>query len=267
MRIPSETTAATERDTPPSDGSQPQTSPSPLPWESEDASSGGTPDATDTADSGDVAASPIGPSRERLVEFLNGNLRLDVAKHALIGSPEAPSVIVEMISYDCAHCRQMHRIVKKGLARYGDQIAIVVMPIPLDMSCNKLVTTSAASHPGACTTARMALGVAAVRPDLFPKFHDWLMADKEKPPSQSEVVSKAYNMVDSTRLRQHSGSAELKEQIAGYIDLFARLQKQHRGGTLGLPVQILGNHIMSGMAAKESDVFDAWEKHLRVVRR
>jgi uncharacterized membrane protein len=232
----------------------------PTPDTDENKGNGGVSDVADDSDA-------IAPPRERFVEFLNGGLRLDVYKHPHIGSPEAPHVMIEMISYDCSHCRQMHRILKKGLARYRDQLAVIVMPIPLEMSCNKLVTSSAASHSGACTIARMALGVAAVRPELFPKFHDWLMADKEKPPPQSQVVTRAYNMVDSTQLSKRSRSPEMKEQIADYIDLYSRLQRRQQGGTLGLPVQILGDHILSGMAADESDVFDAWEKHLGVVRR
>jgi uncharacterized membrane protein len=270
MRIPSETAPNGDADTSSLNGERTQAG-SPqaaLPWETADSQSAEPTDASESESSGDKSSSPLPtPPRERIVEFLNGSLRLDVHKHPLIGSPEAPHVMVEMISYDCSHCRQMHRLVKKGLARYGDQLAIVVIPIPLEMSCNRLVTTSAASHSGACTTARMVLGVSAIQPELFGKFHDWLMADKEKPPLQSQVVTKAYNMVDSTQLSKHSRSPALKEQLAEYIDLYAKLQRQQQDGKFGLPVQILGNHIMAGAAANESDVFDAWEKHLGVVRR
>jgi hypothetical protein len=265
MRIPSDSASA-QPDTPTrNEDSQSGNGQSALPWESTDTEVSA---ATDAATSGEAAStSPATPPRERIVEFLNGSLRLDVYKHARVGSPEATHILVEMISYDCPHCRKMHRIMKEGLSRYGEQIAIVVMPIPLEMSCNKLVTTSAASHPGACTTARMALGVAALRPDLFPAFHDWLMADKEKPPLQSQVVTKAYNTVDSTQLSKYSRSAAVKEQIASYIDLYSQIQRRQSDKKLGLPVQILGDHILSGMVAKENDVFEAWEKHLGVERR
>jgi hypothetical protein len=159
----------------------------------------------------------------------------------------------------------MHRIVEKGLGRYADQMAVIVMPIPMEMSCNHLVTSREASHVGACTTARMALGVAAIRPELFSKFHDWLMADKDKPPLPTQVVTKAYDMVDSSQLSKRANSTAMKDQISSYINLYSRLQNQSRG-KLGLPVQILGDSILSGMAAQESDVYAAWEKHLGVVQ-
>ncbi len=89
------------------------------------------------------------PARERVVKFLGGKLSLDVYKHPLIGSPEAPHIVVEMVSYDCPHCRKMHAIMEDALARYGNQVALLVMPVPLDKDCNKLVTDEAASHLGA----------------------------------------------------------------------------------------------------------------------
>jgi hypothetical protein len=217
---------------------------------------------------GDAAGEPRSSSGERIVEFLNGTLKLDVYKHAVIGSPEAPHVMIEMVSYDCPHCRQMHRMIERGLARYRSQMAIIVMPIPLESRCNRLVTDPKASHPGACSTARMALGIAAIQPQSFKRFHDWLMADKEKPPREGKVFAKAYTMVDRARLRPLSNGPELTGQIKQYVELYARLANQARGSkNFGLPVQILGNHIMAGKAERESDLFEAWEKHLGVTGR
>jgi uncharacterized membrane protein len=208
------------------------------------------------------------PGGKRLVKFLNGQLTLDVYKHPLIGSPDAPHVIVEMVSYNCQHCRNTHRRVKQALSRYGDQVAIIIMVIPFERECNKLITTAAASHRGACSTARMALGVAALKPSAFAKFHDWLMADKENPPELDSIVSRAYTLVNRERLRELSGGEQLRKQIAGYINLFATLRNQHSGDKeFGLPVQILGDHVVSGTVEKASDMYGAWEKYLGVKPR
>jgi uncharacterized membrane protein len=208
------------------------------------------------------------PARQRLVKFLGGKLTLDVYKHPLIGSPEAPHVLVEMVSYDCKHCRKTHGSVKRALARYGNQVAIILMVIPLDRECNKLVTSAAASHRGACATARTALGVAAIRPSAFAKFHDWLMADEEKPPGLPAIIARAYGLVDSQRLQELSESERLKKQIDGYVNLFGTLAKQNSGNKeFGLPVQILGDHIMTGTIEKPADLYKAWEEHLGVKPR
>lgn len=222
-----------------------------------------TADATNEAPD---AASP--KKRERIVSFLGGKLKLDVYKHPVIGDPEAPHVMIEMLSYDCKHCRKMHRTIKQAKSRYGNQVAIIVMVVPLEMGCNKLVTSSAGSHRGACSTARMALGVARLRPTAFARFHDWLMADTEEPPALDRIVARAYDLADRQKLRELTQTDELKKQIAGYVDLFASLGQQHKGKKqFGLPVQILGDHVMTGTVDKSSDVYKAWEQHLGVKPR
>jgi hypothetical protein len=234
----------------------------------ESSADNATADADLPANGTNGSERPINSSRERIVEFLNGSLKLDVYKHALIGSPEAPHVMIEMVSYDCPHCREMHRIVERGLARYGSQLAVLIMPIPLEMRCNRLITDPKASHQGACSTARMALGVAAIRPQAFERFHNWLMADKEKPPRADKIIAQAYGTVDRARLSSLSNGPDLNRQIKEYIELYARLAQRAGGNNkFGLPVQILGSHIMSGKAEKESDVYEAWEKHLGVNRQ
>jgi hypothetical protein len=147
-------------------------------------------------------------------------------------------------------------------------LAVLIMPIPLETRCNRLITDPKASHQGACSTARMALGVAAIRPQAFARFHNWLMADKEKPPRADKIIAQAYSTVDRARLSSLSNGPDLNRQIREYIELYAKLAQRAGGNNkFGLPVQILGGHIMSGKAEKESDVFEAWEKHLGVTSK
>jgi hypothetical protein len=156
-------------------------------------------------------------------------------------------------------------MLEHALERYGDQVALLVMVQPLDKECNKLVTDPAASHTGACAIARLAMGVARVNPSSFASFHEFLMSgDKDKPPAFETVQPKAYVLADRSRLRQLTQSDELNKQLEGYVDLYATLQKQSGKKSFGLPVQILGDHVMSGSVEKEEDVFKAWEEHLGV---
>ena len=224
---------------------------------------------TQTNDSATNTAAPAAesePARERLVKFLGGKLTLDTYKNPMIGSPDAPHIVVEMVSYDCAHCRKMHATIERALERYGDQVAILVMPIPFDKDCNKLITGSAVSHRGACTTAKLALGIARLDPPSFVRFHDFLMSGKDdKPPAMDKVIPKANGLVDRDRLRELSRGKEVAKQVEGYIELFGKLQNSKTAGkSFGLPVQILGDHVMTGSVEKQDDVFKAWEQHLGV---
>ena len=204
-------------------------------------------------------------AHQRIVSFLGGKLSLDVYQHPLIGSPEAPHIAIEMVSYDCPHCRKMHAMMQQALAHYGGQVALLVMPIPLEKGCNKLVEVEAASHVGACATARRACGIARLDPSAFPKFHDFLMSGKDKPPTMLRIVPKSNALVDQEQLRQIIGSPEVKKQIEGYIDLYAQLQAtSHSKKTFGLPVQILGDQVMSGSVDTQEDLYKAWEEHLGI---
>jgi hypothetical protein len=138
----------------------------------------------------------------------------------------------------------------------------------MEKRCNRLITDPAASHDGACTTARMALGVAKIRPASFGRFHDFLMTGEEKPPALDNIIAKAYTMADRERLRNLRGNTDVEKQIAGYIDLFDKLRRQNTGKKeFGLPIQILGNHVMAGAVEKSDAVYKAWEEHLGVKPR
>jgi hypothetical protein len=237
-----------------------------LPTDSANPNSTSDAAGKDSAKSGSEksASEPSEPTKKRLVKFLGGKLTLDVYQHPVIGSPEAPHIAIEMVSYDCPHCRKMYPIVEHALERYGDQVALLIMIQPLDKECNKLVTDAAASHPGACATAKLAMGVARINPSSFANFHDFLMSTKDKPPAMEAVLPKAYVLADRTRLRQLTQSNDLSKQLEGYVDLFGILQKQSGKKDFGLPIQILGDHVMSGSVEHEEDVFKAWEEHLGV---
>jgi uncharacterized membrane protein len=259
MRIPTE--SPTSSDPQPNDSKQQAADGAPT---ADDPGQAKIDESNGATETNPTEAAPTVPQKSRLVKFLGGKLTLDTYKHPIIGSPEAPHVVVELASYDCSHCRRMYPIIEKALERYGDQVAMMVLIVPLEQKCNRLVTNSAASHPGACATARLAVGIATLKPAAFNKFHEWLMAKEEKPPKPEEIVPKAYSIVDAQRLRDLNKDDAQTKQIEGYIDLFDRLTKQSGKKDFGLPVQILGDHIMTGSVEKEEDVFKTWEENLGV---
>ncbi len=61
-----------------------------------------------------------------------------------------------------------------------------------------------------------------------------------------------------------SSKRRKKGDIPRPFGSFAKLQKQSGKQNFGLPVQILGDYIMTGSAESEADVFKAWEEHLGV---
>jgi uncharacterized membrane protein len=230
----------------------------------------GKTDLFPTADpaAGDGGASTMAdlvPPKKRVVTLLNGKLSLDVYRHPVIGSPEAPHIVLEFVSYDCPHCHHMAKIVRRALDRYGNQVAVVVLVMPKGIECNKEVTSASASIPGACIIARMALSVAKLEPEKFTKFHDWLMEGKEKPPSPAQVVQKAYNTAGRDRINKLSQD-DFQKQVNQTIDLFNLIKDQRPPGAKepGLPLLILGNELHSGVPTKEEEFIRSWEDFLGV---
>lgn len=261
MRIPSET-----ENTPASDLAKPNEAEPSAP--AKDAAPAVSPPEPSPKNSGQNNASPTPPAEpanKRLVSFLGGKLTLDVYRHPLIGAPDAPHIAIEMVSYDCPHCRKMYPLIHEALDRYGDQVALLIMPIPLDKDCNSLVTDPTIHHPGACGTTRLVLGVARLNPSDFGRFHDFLMANKDKPPGMEKIVPKAYGLTNPDKLRELRQSPETQKQMEGYVKLYGKLMEQNKSAkSFGLPVQILGDKVMSGSVEKVEDVFKAWEENLGV---
>ena len=108
----------------------------------------------------------------------------------------------------------MYPTMEHALQRYGDQVALVTMMIPLESECNRLLTDPAANHQGACITAKLALGVAKLNPAGFASFHDFLMTGKDKPPAMGSIYSKAYVLAEAAGYATIHAAPRSKNKLA-----------------------------------------------------
>lgn len=205
------------------------------------------------------------PKLSREVTFLKGRMKLDMYNEAVLGSPDAKYVVVELMDYTCPHCRKMHEKIREARERYGDQLAVVVLPMPLELECNKLLNSTDPSHRGSCKISKTALAVAKADPRKFQDFHNFLLEDEEHPPTSSQAVMRAFRVVDRGKFGQVSRDKELDERIQRYIRLYSALANQHHGkDTFGLPVQIVGDTVLSGGEMTADEMFEAWEKAIDI---
>ncbi len=137
--------------------------------------------------------------------------------------------------------------------------------MPLELDCNKMVAATDPMHRGACKIARTALAVAEVEPSKFVDFHNFLMADEEHVPTASQAVFRAFRMVDRKELSKRSGSEEIEARIQKNIRLYQALSAQHRGDKpFGLPVQIVGDTVLTGGDVTSDELFESWEKAIDI---
>jgi uncharacterized membrane protein/protein-disulfide isomerase len=192
----------------------------------------------------------------RMVSALNGRLKFDTYEQAILGSPEAPHVVVEMMDYACPHCREFNEKLTEALRRFDGQIAVVVMPVPNEIACNPYVQKARKQSLGACYAAKLSLAVSKIAPEKFEAFHEWML-EGDSIPSRTSALIEARNHVDgdeiSRALVDEDGS--LAARVKNYVELSAAIAKQ---GRFGLPAQILGNKVIAGPPDTVDQLCETW---------
>ena len=72
----------------------------------------------------------------RTVYFFGRELAYDPAALPLLGDPAARHILVEYFDYTCPSCRDMYGDLVKLKATRGADFAVIVLPVPLNRSCN-----------------------------------------------------------------------------------------------------------------------------------
>ena len=162
----------------------------------------------------------------------------------IMGSPDAPHVIVCLVDYTCIHCRALHPILKELAQQYSNQIAIVCLPVTLSPQCNPFIMhQNSQASTNSCQLARLGLAVWRARPDLHRQFDDW-MFEPIKPPPVRQAQDYAAQLVGAEKLKAALADPWVSQQML--TD-----SKLHRANWLAadnsaLPQIVIGNAISSG---------------------
>ncbi len=157
-------------------------------------------------------------SKPRSAVILNST-KLETNGWPLLGKPEAELVFVEMFDYTCEHCQRTHKAIEGARQKFGDRLAIIALPVPLDAKCNPNVKTLDPKHADACDLAKLAVAVWYVERDKFAEFHHYLF---EKKPNYAAALIKAKEMVDNEKLAAVMSGTIPSEYIAKHIALYTK---------------------------------------------
>jgi len=206
-----------------------------------------------------LPSTPTSLPGPRQIKFQSLPNLVDVNAFPVVGNSEAPHMMLEMMDYTCAHCRELHPHLQATLQRYGDQLGILVHHAPLSKKCNPQVPID---HPGkknACEYAQLAMGVWKLGPEKFPQFHDWLL-EGDKPPSITQARSKAYRLVGDRVLLDKKAKADTAKQLGRQASLFNRFKSS-------LPILFMKNSTLRGVPKKTQKLFDHLESKLGIEPR
>jgi len=238
------------------DSSADSTDTSPLETQDPDVDVGA--DAEPAADESPQPAARRRAGGSREVTLLGGKLTLDTYKYPLLGSPDADYVIAEMMDYGCPHCREFHHMLHDARERYGRRLAIVVLPVPLDILCNKNIRKARPTSRESCKLARLAVAFAKVEPEKFELLHDYLLKG-EKKPSFSRALIWAKEHTNDRRLSDALRDNNTEQQVQRFIALKSAI------GSQSLPSQIVGNKILQGLPTSLDVLCTAWERELGIM--
>ncbi len=100
----------------------------------------------------------------------------------------------------------------------GDNLAVIVLPVPLNTNCNNQITRTGANFMESCELARLAVACWRVDPEQFQIFHHW-MFEAVACPSYSTAKAKVDELVSREKI-----DAELKKESANkYISKHVQL--------------------------------------------
>lgn len=198
---------------------------------------------------------PAVPER-RLLTFAGNRFTLDVKQWPLLGKTDAKYVFVEMFDYTCPHCRNTHHTIAGAQKKYGDDLAIFVLPVPLENACNP--AASGGGHPGACELARIAIAVWRIDPSKFQTFHDWMFQSTR---SESAARQFAETLVDKERLKTEMTSGVPGQYISRHVSLYQRV------GSGQVPKLIFPATTMQGEVNSVTTLCQAIERELAVVKK
>jgi uncharacterized membrane protein/protein-disulfide isomerase len=197
-----------------------------------------------------------GPGPDRLISVLNGKLSLAPHELPILGSADAPKLLVVLFDYCCPHCRATHGYLLNGLASHKNELAVLVLPTPLNTKCNPYWEETEPRFEHACELARLALAVWRADRAAFPVFDAWLF-EPEQPRDPVAARRQAEKLVTAAALERALGDPWIDHQIEQNVAAY------HNSGAERVPVILSpGMRSIVGRPENESQLFQLLDKEL-----
>jgi protein-disulfide isomerase len=206
------------------------------------------------------SATPAG----RTVAYFDGAIKYGVGTFPIMGNPDAPHVLVKYFDYTCAACKRMHQDLDLLIERFPDQVAVIVLPCPLDHACNPHAEKYAGPlrdpHQGACEIAKVALAVWRENPQEFVKFHNQLFkVQSNLTPAGVKLVAKS--MAGEAVLSRLENDAWIDQAIAHAASVYGQLKKTNPR----MPKLLLGERqILHGVVVDQQEFLRVMQQQLKL---
>jgi hypothetical protein len=194
----------------------------------------------------------------RMVAPAFTNVTLDPQRLPRMGEPDAPHLLVLVFDYTCEHCRAMHDLLRLAQRRYGRQMAVLMVPSPINSRCNPFVQPGI-DREGACEYARLGLALWRVSSEAFGQFEDWVLESEGAPPIDL-ALERAVELVGRTPLENALSDPAIEQQVKANIEFSRPLMDAFRT----LPVVLMEHKFLAGVPASPNELYLILERRLGV---
>ena len=180
----------------------------------------------------------------RVLSLYSNEFILKFDELPMLGSPDAPQVIVCLVDYTCIHCRALHSLLTRVSQQFSNQLGIVCLPVTLSPVCNPYIPKmNAQANTNACEYARLGLAVWRAKPAVHRQFDDWMLAGS-KPPPLDQARARAVALLGADKLE----SALTDPWVAKQLQIDCRLHHANllSGDNGELPQIVMGDAISFG---------------------
>jgi hypothetical protein len=202
----------------------------------------------------DTAGAAGGAVDDRHVGFDGGKIRFSLDDYPRLGSPSAKHVVVELFDYQCISCRVMSGYLKALVEAYPEQVAVLLVPVPMERSCNQWVA-AAGQYEGSCAISRLALAIWAAEPASFGDFHQAMMSD----PSEALARELALAFLDQEQVDAVGKDESIRRLLENNIRAWKRLS----GTSSSLPKLLISDRrILHGLPASRKAFLEIMKSEL-----
>ncbi len=193
--------------------------------------------------------------KKRLITVSGNRTTLNIEQWPLLGKKDAKYLFVEMFDYTCPHCRATHQALRGAMERYGDDLAVIALPVPMDGSCHSPNLANHSYTSGGCELARLAVAVWRVDAKKFLQFHNWLF-ESSYARNSTEARQYAAQLVGEEALRKELAQPWCGKYVAKHVELY------QRSGSGSIPKLLFPKSTLSGEVSSAETLCQIIEREL-----
>jgi uncharacterized membrane protein len=160
----------------------------------------------------------------------------------MVGSPDAPYIVLLLFDYQCAHCQKLHFMLNEAVRRYAGKLSFALCPAPLNTSCNPYIPQDVDAFKNSCELAKIGMAVWVARREAFPAFENWMFTfesgDSWHPRNLEAARVKAVELAGKTEFDAAWSDPRIEQYMRTCIQIYGQTIQ---GGKGGIPKLIFGS--------------------------